>query len=52
MISFEIKVNFKFRMSFDDFIRSWDSVQICHLSLESFSEEVLKQDDVKIFSKL
>ena len=33
-------------MSYDDFVRSWDTVQICHLTLDSFSEELMKTDDV------
>lgn len=35
----------EFWMSFDDFIINWHVVQICHLNLESFSEELVQTDD-------
>lgn len=35
-------------MSDDDFMNNWNIVQMCHLNLESFSEEHFKQDDVHL----
>ena len=29
-------------MSFDDFLAHWDSLQICHMTPESFSDELLE----------
>lgn len=34
-------------MSFNDFLRCWDAVQICHLSADSFSSELLETDNVR-----
>lgn len=33
-------------MSYSDFMRNWDNIQICHLSADSFSSEILEKDDV------
>lgn len=33
-------------MSFEDFLQIWDAVQICHLSADSFSDEILEKEDV------
>ena len=33
-------------MSFDDFLANWDTVEICHLSADSFSDEIADADDV------
>lgn len=33
-------------MSFSDFLVNWDQVQICHISADSYSDEVLETDDV------
>ena len=35
-----------------DFMRNWDTVQICHLTIDSFSDELLETDNVSytIFS--
>ena len=35
-------------MSFSDFMRSWDCVQMCHLTLDSFSAELEHSEHVKI----
>ena len=34
-----IKINKK-RMSYGDFMRNWESVQMCHLTIDSFSTEL------------
>ena len=35
----------EFWMSFSDFVRNWTHVQICHLSANSFSDELIEKDD-------
>lgn len=40
----------EFWMSFEDFLANWHSVEICHLSAESFSEEIEEADDFSTFS--
>jgi hypothetical protein len=37
-------------MSFDDFYANFDKIQFCHLSPDSFSEEILKQDHDNLIS--
>jgi hypothetical protein len=39
-------------MSFSDFMRSWDVVQMCHLTIDSFSAELEESDNVEIFHKI
>jgi hypothetical protein len=43
-------------MSFSDFMRSWNAVQICHLTIDSFSAELAESDNVdnihKVFENL
>jgi hypothetical protein len=34
------------RMDFNDFIRNWHTLQICHLSVDCLGEELLNPDDV------
>lgn len=34
----------EFWMCFDDFLNHWDSVQICHMTPESFSEQLFETD--------
>ena len=44
---FKINVNFDFgRMSFEDFLKNWEVVQICHLSVDCFSDEINESGDV------
>jgi hypothetical protein len=33
-------------MCFDDFMANWEIVEICHLTIDSFSDELLETDDV------
>lgn len=41
----------EFWMSFDDdFLRNIDAIEFCHLSAESFSEEITEADDIDNFS--
>jgi len=35
----------EFWMPYSDFMSQWDSVQICHLTADSFSDELLETDD-------
>lgn len=39
-------------MSFEDFLTSWHTVQICHLSADSFSGEIEKANDVIYLRKI
>ena len=36
------------RISFEDFIKHFDSVEICHLTASSFSEELSENEVVKV----
>ena len=36
-------------MDYSDFMSNWSNVQICHLTPESFSDELLETDDVYTF---
>ncbi|CAF0859448.1 unnamed protein product [Brachionus calyciflorus] len=38
------KFDGEFWMSFEDFTRNWDSVQICHMTADSFSQELCETD--------
>ena len=38
-------------MSFSDFMRSWDVVQMCHLTIDSFSAELEKSYNVENIHK-
>jgi len=40
----------EFWMSFSDFLKNWDSVQICHLSADSFSGAIAESNDLDSFS--
>jgi hypothetical protein len=33
-------------MSINDFMYNWHTVQLCHLTIDSFSDELLETDDV------
>jgi len=33
-------------MSFEDFLTNWSSLEICHLSVDSFSDEIGDQSDL------
>jgi len=42
----------EFWMSFNDFMSNWDQIQICHLSPESYSDELLETSDIEMGWKL
>jgi hypothetical protein len=39
-------------MSFSDFMRSFDSVEMCHLTIDSFSAELAEPDNVENIHKI
>ena len=39
-------------MSFSDFMRSWDVVQMCHLTIDSFSAELERSEHVENIHKM
>lgn len=43
-LEFKIANEGEFWISFEDFCRSFDSVQFCHMTPEAFSDEILKAD--------
>lgn len=46
-LEFKIANEGEFWMSFEDFCRSFDSIQFCHMTPDAFSDEVLKSSDDK-----
>lgn len=44
-VGFAVGHDGEFWMSFDDFMAEWHNVQLCHLSVNSFSAEILETDD-------
>ena len=41
----EDKLKINFRMSFDDFMKIWGEVDICHLTCDAFSGELMETDN-------